>query len=81
MSQVKDLHAIEGLKRWTASTSRTRSSATISSSRSGSLVNLTELMLDEDSIATSRPIANLKKLDAAQHQEDRREGASRRWRS
>ena len=62
LSQVKDLHPIEGLKRWTGSISRTRWSATRSSTVA-SLVNVTELILDEDNVSDLTPIANLKKLE------------------
>ena len=63
MSQVKDLHAIEGLKKM----DRLDISHTLVSDDQfksvGSLVNLTELMLDEDNISDISPVANLKKLE------------------
>ena len=63
MSQVKDLHAIEGLKRL----DRLDISHTLVGDDQlksvGSLVNLTELMLDEDNVTDLTPIANLKKLE------------------
>jgi internalin A len=63
LSQVKDLHAIEGLKRM----DRLDLSHTLigdSDLKSvGSLTNLTELTLDEDSISDLSPVANLKKLE------------------
>jgi internalin A len=62
MSQVKDLHAIEGLKKL----DRLDLSHTLIGDEQlksvGSLVNLTELTLDEDGIADLTPIANLTKL-------------------
>jgi internalin A len=62
-SQVKDLHAIEGLK--------SLDRLDISHTQVGddqlksvaSLVNLTELMLDEDTVSDLTPIASLKKLE------------------
>lgn len=63
LSQVKDLHPIEGLKRM----DRLDLSHTLIGDDNmksiGNLVNVTELMLDEDSIADLSPIANLKKLE------------------
>lgn len=63
MSQVKDLHAIEGLKRM----DRLDISHTLVGDDElkavGSLVNVTELMLDEDNVSDLTPIANLKKLE------------------
>jgi internalin A len=63
MSQVKDLHAIEGLKRM----DRLDISHTLVEDNQlrsvGSLVNLTELMLDEDNVTDISPLANLKKLE------------------
>lgn len=63
MSQVRDLHAIEGLKRM----DRLDISHTLVGDDQlksvGSLVNLTELMLDEDNVTDLSPIANLKKLE------------------
>jgi internalin A len=63
MSQVKDLHAIEGLKRM----DRLDLSHTLVGDDQlksvGSLINVTELMLDEDSVTDLSPIANLKKLE------------------
>jgi internalin A len=62
LSQVKDLHAIEGLK----AMDRLDISHTLVGDDQlksvGSLVNITELMLDEDNISDLSPIANLKKL-------------------
>jgi internalin A len=62
MSQVKDLHAIEGLK----ALDRLDLSHTLVGDDQlksvGSLVNLTELTLDEDAISDLTPIANLTKL-------------------
>jgi internalin A len=63
LSQVKDLHAIEGLKRM----DRLDLSHTLVGDDElksvGSLVNLTELMLDEDAVTDLTPVANLKKLE------------------
>jgi len=63
LSQVSDLHAIEGLKRL----DRLDLSHTLVTDTSlksvGSLVNVTELTLDEDNISDLTPIANLKKLE------------------
>jgi internalin A len=63
LSQVKDIHAIEGLKRM----DRLDLSHTLigdSELKSvGSLTNLTELMLDEDAISDLTPVSNLKKLE------------------
>src|SRR5580704_7595152 len=63
LSQVKDLHAIEGLKRM----DRLDISHTLVGDDElksvGSLVNLTELMLDEDAVTDLTPIANLMKLE------------------
>jgi internalin A len=63
LSQVKDLHAIEGLKRM----DRLDLSHTLIGDADlksvGSLVNVTELTLDEDAITDITPIANLKKLE------------------
>jgi internalin A len=63
LSQVKDLHAIEGLKRM----DRLDVSHTLIGDADlksvGSLTNLTELTLDEDSITDLSPVANLKKLE------------------
>jgi len=62
LSQVKDLHAIEGLK----GLDRLDLSHTLIGDDElksvGSLVNLTELTLDEDQITDLTPIANLTKL-------------------
>ena len=62
LSQVKDLHAIEGLK----SLDRLDLSHTLIGDTElksvGSMVNLTELTLDEDQITDLTPIANLTKL-------------------
>jgi internalin A len=63
LSQVSDLHAIEGLKRM----DRLDLSHTLITDSSlkavGSLVNVTELTLDEDAISDLTPIANMKKLE------------------
>jgi internalin A len=63
LSMVKDLHAIEGLKRM----DRLDLSHTLIGDDNmksiGNLVNVTELMLDEDSVADLTPLANLKKLE------------------
>jgi len=63
LSQVSDLHAIEGLKRL----DRLDLSHTLVTDASlkslGSLVNITELTLDEDSISDLTPVANMKKLE------------------
>jgi hypothetical protein len=63
LSQVSDLHPIEGLKRL----DRLDISHTLVTDDSlkpvGSLVNLTELMLDEDNVSDLTPVANLKKLE------------------
>jgi internalin A len=60
---VKDLRPIEGLKRM----DRLDLSHTLIGDDDlksvGQLVNVTELMLDEDSISDLTPIANLKKLE------------------
>ena len=62
-SQVKDLHAIEGLKLM----DRLDISHTLVGDEQlktvGSLANITELMLDEDTISDISPLANLKKLE------------------
>jgi Leucine-rich repeat (LRR) protein len=63
LSQVKDLHAIEGLKKLDRlDISHTRVGDDELKSV-GSLVNVTELMLDEDNVSDLAPIANLKKLE------------------
>jgi internalin A len=63
MSQVKDLHPIEGLKRM----DRLDLSHTLVGDPQlksvGSLVNVTELMLDEDDVTDLSPVANLTKLE------------------
>jgi internalin A len=63
LSQVSDLHAIEGLKRL----DRLDLSHTLITDASlksvGSLVNVTELTLDEDGISDLTPVANMKKLE------------------
>jgi len=63
LSQVKDLHALEGLKRM----DRLDLSDTLVGDEGmksvGSLVNLTELMLDGDAVSDLTPLANLKKLE------------------
>jgi internalin A len=62
-SVVKDIHTLEGLKRM----DRLDLSHTLVGDDDlkalASLVNLTELQLDEDSISDLTPIANLKKLE------------------
>ena len=62
-SQVKDLHAIEGLKRM----DRLDLSHTLIGDDElksvGSLVNVTELMLDEDNVTDLSPVSNMKKLE------------------
>jgi internalin A len=62
-SQVKDLHAIEGLKKM----DRLDLSHTLIGDAElksvGSLTSVTELMLDEDNVTDLSPIANLKKLE------------------
>lgn len=63
LSHVKDLHAIEGLKKM----DRLDISHTLVGDEElksvGSLVNVTELMLDEDNVSDLTPIANMKKLE------------------
>jgi internalin A len=63
LSQVKDLHAIEGLKRM----DRLDLSHTLIGDEDlksvGSLVSVTELTLDEDAITDLTPVANMKKLE------------------
>lgn len=63
MSHVKDLHAIEGLKRM----DRLDISHTLVGDDElksvGSLVNVTELMLDEDNVSNLTPVSNMKKLE------------------
>jgi internalin A len=63
LSQVRDLHPIEGLKRM----DRLDLSHTLIGDDEfksvASFVNLTELTLDEDAITDLAPIANLKKLE------------------
>src|SRR5450432_3877091 len=63
LSQVKDLHPLEGLKRL----DRLDLSHTLIGDDDlkalGSLVNVTELMLDEDSVSDLTPISNMKKLE------------------
>jgi internalin A len=63
LSPVKELHAIEGLKRL----DRLDLSHTLVGDEElksvSSLVNLTELMLDEDAITDLTPVASLKKLE------------------
>jgi internalin A len=63
LSQVKDLHPIEGLKRM----DRLDLSHTLIGDEDlkivGSLVNITELTLDETAITDLTPVANLKKLE------------------
>jgi len=62
-SQVKDLHAIEGLK----AMDRLDISHTLVGDEQlktvGTMVNITELMLDEDTISDIAPLANLKLLE------------------
>lgn len=63
LSHVKDLHAIEGLKKM----DRLDISHTLVGDEElksvGSLTNTTELMLDEDNVSDLTPVANLKKLE------------------
>jgi internalin A len=63
LSQVKDLHPLEGLKRM----DRLDLSHTLIGDDNlkslASLINVTELMLDEDSVSDLTPIANMKKLE------------------
>jgi internalin A len=63
LSQVRELHAIEGLKRM----DRLDLSHTLVGDNElksvGSLINVTELTLDETAISDLTPIANLKKLE------------------
>jgi internalin A len=63
LSQVKDLHPLEGLKRM----DRLDLSHTLIGDDDlkaiAGLVNVTELMLDEDSIADLTPISGMKKLE------------------
>jgi internalin A len=63
LSQVKDLHPIEGLKRL----DRLDISHTLVGDDNlkslASLINVTELMLDEDTITDLTPIAAMKKLE------------------
>jgi len=63
LSNVKNLHPIEGLKRL----DRLDLSHTLVEDDDlksiANLVNVTELMLDEDSVADLTPLANLKKLE------------------
>jgi internalin A len=63
LSQVKDLHPIEGLKRLDRLDLSHTPIEDDNLKSVGSLVNLTELMLDEDSVSDLTPVANLKKLD------------------
>ena len=62
-SQVKDLHAIEGLK----AMDRLDISHTLVGDEQlksvGTMVNITDLMLDEDPVTDISPLANLKKLE------------------
>ena len=63
LSQVKNLHAIEGLKKLDRlDISHTRVGDEELKSVGG-LVNVTELMLDEDNVSDLAPVANLKKLE------------------
>jgi internalin A len=63
LSQVKDLHAIEGLKRMDRlDISHTLVGDDELKSVAG-LVNVTELMLDEDNVSDLTPVASLKKLE------------------
>jgi internalin A len=63
LSQVKDLHPIEGLKRM----DRLDISHTLVGDAEfksvGSLTNITELTIDEDAITDITPVANMKKLE------------------
>jgi internalin A len=62
-SQVKDLHAIEGLK----AMDRLDISHTLVGDEQlksvGTMVNITDLMLDEDPVTDISPLANLKQLE------------------
>jgi internalin A len=62
-SPVKDLRPIEGLKRMDRLDLAHTLVGDDELKSVGSLVNLTELMLDEDTISDLSPIANLKKLE------------------
>jgi internalin A len=63
LSQVKDLHAIEGLK----AMDRLDISHTLIGDDQlkivGAMANITELMLDEDNVTDISPLANLSKLE------------------
>jgi internalin A len=63
LSQVKDLHPIEGLKKL----DRLDLSHTLVDDDNlkslASLVNVTELMLDEDNVTDITPVSNMKKLE------------------
>jgi len=63
LSQVKDLHAIEGLK----AVDRLDISHTLVGDDQlksvGTMTNISDLMLDEDNISDISPLANLKKLE------------------
>jgi Leucine-rich repeat (LRR) protein len=63
LSQVKDLHAIEGLK---AMDRLDISHTQIGDDQLkivGAMANITELMLDEDNVTDISPLANLNKLE------------------
>jgi internalin A len=62
-SQVKDLHAIEGLKKMDRLDLSHTQVGDEELKTVGSLVNVTELMLDEDNITDITPVSNLKKLE------------------
>ena len=63
LSQVKDLHPIEGLKRLDRlDLSHTLVDDDNLKSVAG-LINVTELMLDEDNVTDLTPVANMKKLE------------------
>jgi internalin A len=63
LSQVKDLHPIEGLKRMDRLDISHTQVGDDQFKSVGSLVNITELMLDEDNVSDLAPVANLKKLE------------------
>jgi internalin A len=63
LSQVKDLHAIEGLKKMDRLDISHTQVGDDQLKSVGSLVNITELLLDEDNVSDLTPVANLKKLE------------------
>jgi internalin A len=62
-SQVKDLHAIEGLKAMDRLDISHTPIGDDQLKTVGAMANITELMLDEDTISDISPLANLKKLE------------------